>query len=515
MTARKSTKAARKLKPKGMGSLEAHGRTYRAHYFKLDPSSPCGFVRVTEGTGILVDGSDQDDCDPLTGEPDPKRARVRAELWLERMSAPYREFIQHGRFVSDAAKLARVARGELAKTEGEREAAARDLAEAEDKLPAYTLEAAWAAFDGDLASRKRDPATHRNYGQWYHLFTAWIEATHPEATELRSVTTPIAREYAKVLLERVRGTTYNRHLNALALIWATLAARDPDGRPVYPEARLGGNPFAYDKATKSGIPRVKLEKEDRPHRRRDLKLEEVAALLRTATGEMRVLLALGFYTGLRLGDCALLTFAKIDRVMGTISTRSKKTDTETETAIHPTLARIMEAEVKARSGYVLPTLAALYNGGTTGRVELVRRITEVFKLCGIETSHKENGDKCARPEAGFHSLRHSYATQLERARVALEDRRRLMGHASTAMTMHYTHAEAGAALALPNVLELGEDTAMAVADAPSGNVPPANANAPWGILDTIRDNLTATDTDTLEAAVKLIQDELAKRRQSR
>lgn len=422
----------------GEGTLERHGRTYRARYFKPDPTSPTGFSRVVENTGIRIDAPN---------------AEEDARKWLEERTAPYRLGMEKGKLTEDKAKLARVLRSTLDATEGHIQGAERDIAEAEDKLPAYSLEAAWTAFDGDLTSRKRDPATHRNYNQWYHLFTAWAGQHHPEAAELRGVTPALAREYAKHLLERVRGTTYNRHLNALALIWATLAARDANGRAVYPDAKLGGNPFAWDKATKSGIPRVKLEKADRPHRRRDLSVEEIAKLLTTATGEYRVLIALGFYTGLRLGDCALMQFAHIDRALGTIRTRSKKTDVETETAIHPRLAQILAENVTTKRGYLMPKLAALYLDAKTGRVELTKRITALFNSCGIATSYREREDERARPDCGFHSLRHAYATQLARAHVAFEDRRRLMGHATDAMTKHYTHEEAGAALALPDVLE--------------------------------------------------------------
>lgn len=466
--------ARRNAKSKGTGSLEIHGRTYRAHYFKLDPRSPNGFKRVSESTGILADGSDPEDMG------DPEKARKRADQWLEERSAPYRKFIEHGRFTEDLEKLQLVAKGELAKTSGMVQQAATDLAEASDKLPALTLEQAWRTFDADLESRKRDPATQRNYGQWYHLFTDWLKSTHPEATELRHVSPAMAREYAKILLGRVRGTTHNRHLNALALIWATLAARDINGNSVYPDAKLGGNPFAYDKATKSGIPRIKLVKADRPHKRRDLNLEEIALLLNRSEGELQTLIALGFYTGLRLGDCITLKVSHFDRALGVIRRRSSKTDIETEHAIHPCLAYFLDHNVTASRGYILPELAELYtadafaekereeyagpeearerilneritNRRTTGRTEISKRLEALFHDCGIETSFKEEGAR-ARPEAGFHSLRHAYGTQLKRANVALSQRQAALGHATAAMTQYYCdHPEAGASLALPDL----------------------------------------------------------------
>ncbi len=325
----------------------------------------------------------------------------------------------------------------------------------EDAQPSYTLTEAWDAFDAATESQKRDPATQRNYGQWYGIFSEWLKTNHPEIKELRRVDSRTAREYAAHLVARVRGTTFNRHFNALALIWASLAARDADGKAVYPDARLGANPFSWDKRTKTGIERIKLCKGDKPHRRRDLNLEEVAAIFKAAQGEMRVLLALGFYTGLRLGDCATLEWANIDRVNGVITRYSNKTDTQTETRINPALARIIEEAVPTdeRTGYLLPSLAALYNGGTTGRVKLVRMIAEVFNAAGIKTSYKAEGDTRARPDCGFHSLRHTFVTQLERLGATIAERQRLAGHRTAAMTAHYTHDDSSRVLALPDLTD--------------------------------------------------------------
>lgn len=196
-----------------------------------------------------------------------------------------------------------------------------------------------------------------------------------------------------------------------------------------------------------------LSHAERPHRRRDLNLDEIAKLLKEATGELRVLIALGFYTGLRLGDCALLRWEKIDRVNGLIVTRSAKTDEETRTRINPALVKIIEESVKTKRGYLLPEIAGLYNGGTTGRVKLVRMIQDLFESVGIQTSTQEEG-KRARPDCGFHSLRHAFVTQLERVGVSLSERQRLAGHATAAMTEHYTHEDGSAVLALPDLTRM-------------------------------------------------------------
>lgn len=252
-----------------------------------------------------------------------------------------------------------------------------------------------------------------------------------------------------------RGTTFNRHMNTLALVWKTLAADMPE------KAKLGENPFAWDKTTGRGIRRITLKHGERPHRRQDLNLEEIATLLKTAKGEMRVLIALGFYTGLRLGDCVLMDWGKIDRVNGLIITRSVKTDIETRTRVNPALARIITEEVKVKKGYIMPELAELYASGKSGRAEVSRRVILLFQSAGISTTFDAGDGRRARADKTFHSLRHAYITQLERVGVTLRERQALAGHGTEAMTAYYTHEDGAGALALPDLT----DGAGAAADA--------------------------------------------------
>ena len=364
--------------------------------------------------------------------------------------------------------------------------------------PAMSFDEAWEAFDGDGESKRRDPATHRNYCQWYGIFTRWMAANHPEVTELRRVDSVMADEYSKHLLGTVRATTHNRHLNALALIWATLAACGVDGRAKYPAARLGPNPFAWDKRTRTGIQRVKLCKADRPHRRRDLTLEELARILAAARGEVRLLIGFGFYTGLRLGDCALMDWGSIDRVNGIITTRSRKTDTPTETKVHPRLAAMIAETCGTSTGYLMPELAALYNGGTNGRVKLSHMIADVFAAAGIKTSYKAEGETRARPDCGFHSLRHTYVTQLERVGATLAERQRLAGHRTAAMAEHYTHGDQGRVLALPDIMAdaQGAENALPALPAATGTSAPTDgADAAEGRYSAFRAAWDALATD--------------------
>ena len=265
-----------------------------------------------------------------------------------------------------------------------------------------------------------------------------------------------------------RGSTFNRHVNTLALIWRTLAGDIPE------KARLDENPFAWDKNTGRGIRRVVLKYSERPHKRQDLSLEEIASLLKVARGELKILIGLGFYTGLRLGDCVLLKWGNIDRVNELIITRSAKTDIETTIRIHPALLRIISEEAVSSTGYLLPELANIYDRGGSGRSEVSRRIIELLKSVGIETSFKTTDGRRARPDKTFHSLRHAYVTQLDRAGVTLRERQVLAGHSTESMTAYYTHQDGAGVLALPDLLIDPIDVSKDLADGgmcTKGNAP--------------------------------------------
>jgi len=192
-----------------------------------------------------------------------------------------------------------------------------------------------------------------------------------------------------------------------------------------------------------------LNHAERPHARRALTVEEVYHVLNAAKGEMKTLIAVGVYTGLRLGDAVLLEWGSIDRVTGVITVRSRKTDTETRTAVHPYLARALQEAAKRPVGYVMPKLAKLYLSGRSGRVKLSGMISALFEGVGINTKFAEEG-KRARSDCGFHSLRHTFVTMLRANGVRLQTAKELAGHHTDRMTEHYTHDDGSAALALPD-----------------------------------------------------------------
>lgn len=103
---------------------------------------------------------------------------------------------------------------------------------------------------------------------------------------------------------------------------------------------------------------------------------------------------MSYYTGLRFKDCVLMRWDNVDAVAGLIVERSFKTDEEICARINPALWRILEDTVKTSEGYLFPKTAATYNRGVNGRVELSKRLAQLFQSVGTvpsaETATVEN-----------------------------------------------------------------------------------------------------------------------------
>ena len=453
------TKSGRK---NGSGTLEKHNGVWRARWV-VDGK------RFIRSTGEKVSGGKQaykaalDKLEAFTSGYELKETRKILEIQVAKLSGVDREIEEH-----------------------------------EAQKPALHFMEAWTVYQHSQNRPRSGAATLRNYELQYFQFVDWMKNYHADISELRHVSKDIAEEYAQFMLagtpkderekitqarkwlysfdykrkqeaeprtlgedeqaaidrrreiaartirEPVRGGTFNKHLNALALIWRIVSQND--------KARIAANPWAFDKGTGTGIKRITLNHGERPHARRTLTIEEVYNILKAAKGELRGLIAIGFYTGLRLGDAALLDWGSIDRVRGIITVRSRKTDTETRAAIHPALANILQEVVKTKRGYLFPQHAELYLSGKSGRVQISNEIITLFESVGIATKYTEEGRR-ARNDCGFHSLRHTFVTALRERGATLQTAKQLAGHNTERMTEHYTHDNERAVLSLPDVTD--------------------------------------------------------------
>jgi integrase len=313
---------------------------------------------------------------------------------------------------------------------------------AEAKAGELTVAGAWEKYL--VASNRPDSGkgTLGHYaGQWQR-FVDWMVEEHPDTPALRGVTSEMADAYAVDLAAVCSASTFNKHIALLTLVCRVLAK----------SAMMTVNPF-------SEVRRKRAVQ----HGRRELTVEELRRVCTDATGEMRTLLAVGTYTGLRLGDCATLNWSECDLVRGLIRRIPNKTARRTPrpvlVPIHGALAAILaETPEKARRGYVLPEFAEMYQRDAA---LVTNRIQKHLMACGVRTQAEgtgfvmvkgENGKekpkhsgKRAIVEVGFHSLRHTFVSLCREAGAPLSVVESIVGHSSPAMTRHYTHTGEAAA----------------------------------------------------------------------
>ncbi len=322
------------------------------------------------------------------------------------------------------------------------------------------------------ASCKRFPmdeiprhSTPGNYAGYYRQFSGWMHDKHPEILLLSGVTPEIAGEYTCYLESlKISPGTFNKVIQFFKMFYSVL---------LDDEKILCKNPF------------LKINrKEQESNSRAPLSMEQIAALIQNAEGELRLLIALGYFTGLRFGDCCTLLWREVDlvrRVIERIPRKTKHTRKDSKESIVkvgiPDFLYRMLAEIpeNCRKGYVLPRFGADYDRGADANLSGI--IIKHFQRCGIRTHREGTGvktilDENGKPvidvktgktkktgkraivEIGFHSLRYSYISHNAEKGTPQAVIQRNAGHASPAMTEHYIRTSDDAARRYANVLQL-------------------------------------------------------------
>ena len=348
--------------------------------------------------------------------------------------------------------------------------------------PALPITQGWSAFLASATRPDTGGETLYQYECQWSRFAEWMRENHPDLTTLALVTAETAAEYAASLRILAPGT-FNKHVNLLTLVFNT----------VKKEARLTVNVW-------EGIHRKMLA----INSRRELTVDELKRVCQSATGELRTLIALGTYCGLRLGDAATLRWCEIDLARHMITRipnkAARRRPVPLHIPIHPALA-VMLAGLPAenRSEYVMPETAGLY----ARRIDAVTDLIQAhFKANGIQTHKPGTGKGKVRAviEVGFHSLRHSFVSLCRASNVPLSIVESLVGHSNPAMTRHYTHTSELAAFNAVNLL------ADVTGDA--GAIKPAR-QAPEEILRDVRAIVAGMTVKNLRAkksaALKLLE----------
>lgn len=367
-----------KRRAKGTGSLLLRNGVWYAKWQH-------GGIAKMQSTGIR----EGDDADGMT-------ARERAEEWLLDRTEPLRM-----RHREDGIALL------VRQMQTEEERLADRIARARGRLLLGGMPAAFKE------SPRRPDCGAEMLDFYCGVLRRLAEAVGPDVA-VADFGDAEAEDYARKIGARMAAGTFNKAINALSLAWRVL------GR----EAGLshGTNPW-------EGIAKKRAD----THVRRPFTRKETDAILEAAKGEMKTLVAVCLYTGLRLGDACLFKWEDVRGKAAYVITA--KRDRKVAIPIHPKLDQALGE--RRESGYVMPKMAARYRM-KQGSSNVSRSVKRLVERCGIESSVKaKNGRK--RPDATAHSFRHAFVTRAIEAGVPPHVVQQIVGHASATMTERYTH----------------------------------------------------------------------------
>jgi integrase len=171
--------------------------------------------------------------------------------------------------------------------------------------------------------------------------------------------------------------------------------------------------------------------------------EQVSELIRHSEGEWKTAIMLGALTGQRLGDCISITWDCVDFDKHLLRFRPQKTRHQKRDLVLPLHTDLEKhlMDLPERKGQPLcPALSKAKIGGRSG---LSRQFQCIMKKAKIKGRSVEAGGDEGRVfnKLSFHSLRHTYVSQLANAGIAPDVRQLLSGHADEKSHTVYTHTK--------------------------------------------------------------------------
>ncbi len=477
---------------KTVGSLHQRGKR-KTYYVRYMVEGAARMVRLLTPDGKPIYGANPD------GKPLSRTQATAARKAAEEAADVHLSIFR----ISDKAEQLRQVKNDLRDAEGAAAEAEADILNAR-----ATIADGWELFMGcpkRPASCRRykagdDIPPHTcasNYRGYYRRFAAWLGDRHPDARLLSEVTPDMAAEFMEAISSRGAAGTVNKYLQFFKCFYITLA----DAGKITAQ-----NPFAD------------IEPEEgETHSKHPLTRQQVSALLDTSEGELQILIALGYFTGLRLGDCCTLKWAEVDMSRGVIERIPNKTRNTVKNkdkaivkiGIAPYLADLLAGLPRA-GAYVLPDMAEKYRG--RNQIAIHRAITALFERCGIQTLAPGTGatfhykgkkkiyHKTRRAVVlyGFHSLRYSYISHNAEAGTPAAVIQRNAGHSNPAMTEHYTRISDEAAVKYAAALALPQP------EAAEGE---AKDDGDDDKLARLRELAETATAERIEAAIKALEGE--------
>ena len=184
--------------------------------------------------------------------------------------------------------------------------------------------------------------------------------------------------------------------------------------------------------------------------------DQLCELIKVAEPEWRTAILLAYYSGLRLGDAVGLAWENVDFDRREIRYFPRKTshgitrqpdwkkhlNGQLEVPLMPEVEGHLLAVSSSDdpAGKLCPTLSTRGTGGNRG---LSSRFQRLMKKAGIEPGQGaiKKGKGRQFKTLGFHSLRHTFVSELANADIPGDVRRQISGHNDEKIHERYTHLD--------------------------------------------------------------------------
>lgn len=284
------------------------------------------------------------------------------------------------------------------------------------ELTSYTIKS-W--FESWLAARTgASKATIVEYKRITELFSKFLGARAEKP--LTTLNTKQVEEFKQQLAKRVAPSTVNKAVKVLKSALANAVAK----------RQLEFSPAEHVQGV--------AEEEGN---RRPFTADELKKLLKAADSDWITMILMGYYTGLRLSDCANLTWQNIDLVTGTIKVGTQKTGRWQVLPIAEPLSRHIEK--LAGDNPNAPMCASLHGKPAS---QLSAAFYDVMVKAGLvlKRDEKKKGTGKGRDakrdtnRISFHSLRHNTTSALKSAGVGDSVAMDIVGHETASVSRNYT-----------------------------------------------------------------------------
>lgn len=275
-------------------------------------------------------------------------------------------------------------------------------------------------------------ATVIEYKRIIELFLTFLGTRSDRA--LTTVESRQVEEFKTYLAKRVAPSTVNKGVKVLkAALNAAVKSR-----------QLEFNPAQHVEL---------IQAESEGESRRPFTSKELAALLAKASADWRTMIFVAFYTGLRLRDCANLTWRNVELHTNTLNVLTEKTKRRQVLQLAEPLARHLSSMAGDNPDAALcPALHGKNSSWLSSQFYAVMVAAGIVEERGHQSTGKGRDGRRESNPVSFHSLRYNCTSALKSAGVSDSVAMDIVGHETASISRNYTKIDDTAKRAAVNKL---------------------------------------------------------------